>query len=102
MPGSAGALAALRKVALKYPLTEEGVACEGTAIERRTVKVKGKAFVFLGPKDAMLKLGPSRAEAKRMGFAVGSGGWVKVAYDGAPVATLKQWIGESYGLMAPK
>ena len=96
------ASAALRKVALEYPLTEEGVACEGTALEKRTVKVKGKAFLFLGPADAMLKLDRSRAEAKRLGLAVGSSGWVKAPFDAAPVDVLKRWVGESYGLMAPK
>jgi len=49
---------ALRKLALGYPGTEEGVACEGTALEKRTVKARGKAFVFLGVSEVLLKLGP--------------------------------------------
>jgi predicted DNA-binding protein (MmcQ/YjbR family) len=94
---------ALRQAALRHPETEEGVACEGTPLEKRTVKVKGKAFLFLGATDAMVKLDASRAEAKRLGLKVGSGGWVKVTFDGATkVETLKKWIDESYRLMAPK
>ena len=46
----------LRRVALRYPEAEEGVACEGTAAEKRTIKARGKAFLFLGATGAMLKL----------------------------------------------
>ena len=91
-----------RKAALKYPETEEGVACEGTALEKRTIKVRNKAFVFLGTKDAMVKLGGSRAEAKRLGLLVGANGWVKVPFDGPAKGVLLRWIEESYRLMAPK
>ena len=94
---------AVLKAALAHPETEEGVACEGTALERRTVKVKKKAFLFLGTLDAMVKLGASKAEAKRLGLKVGSTGWVKVTFKGGPpVQVLRRWVDESYRLMAPK
>lgn len=57
---------ALRKLALRYPDAEEGVACEGTAIEKRTVKAGKKAFVFLGVSDVLLKLDESLPEATRL------------------------------------
>ncbi len=53
---------ALRKLALALPEVEEGVSCAGTALERRTVKVRDKAFVFLGakPKRAARTKRPSK------------------------------------------
>ena len=102
---------ALRLSALRYPEAEEGIACAGTAIEKRTVKARNKAFLFLGVSDAMLKLGESLAEAKRLAakepgrYSVGSGGWVKVTFgdDAAlPLDVLERWIGESYRLLVPE
>lgn len=95
---------ALRKVALAHPDTEEGVACEGTPVERRTVKAKKKAFVFLGMGDAMVKLRESLPEATALArkspaaYRVGANGWVKVTFggDGAPLELLAKWIDESY------
>ena len=37
-------LSTLRQRALCLPDVSEGVACEGTALEKRTLKVHGKAF----------------------------------------------------------
>jgi hypothetical protein len=100
---------ALRKVALRYPGTEEGVACEGTPIESRTVKARNKAFLFLTVGHARLKLRESLPEATKLSrkrpdqLQVGSGGWVKASLgaDGStPVDVLERWIGESYRLMA--
>jgi len=99
---------ALRKVALRLPDTEEGVACEGTPAERRTVKARKKAFVFLGVSDVMVKLDGSIAEARRLAakepsrFKVGTNGWVKATFDGnarPPLDVLERWIEESYGLI---
>ncbi len=98
---------ALRKHALRHADAEEAVACEGTPLERRTVKRNRKAFVFLGLKDAMLKLKDSLAMAADLAakspglLRVGANGWVKV--DDAsevPLATLVKWIDESYALAA--
>jgi hypothetical protein len=102
------ALLALAKHALALDGTEEGVACEGTPIESRTIKVKGKAFLFLGAGAVRLKLGASLARAQAIGakeprVVAGAGGWVKiVVLDGALPAKLPvaAWIDESYALMA--
>jgi hypothetical protein len=104
-------LEALRSVALRYPEAEEGVACEGTAAEKRTIKVRGKAFLFLGVSDAMLKLRSSLAEATSLasaeptGYRVGAHGWVAITFgDTASPALdrLVRWVDESYRLLAPK
>ena len=99
---------ALRNLALKYPGTEEGVACEGTSLEKRTIKAGGKAFLFLGPRDAMLKLRDSLPEATRLAskepgrYKVGGSGWVTVTLaEPVPLDVLKRWIDESYRLLAP-
>ena len=100
---------ALRKIALRYPGTEEGVACEGTPIESRTVKARNKAFLFLTVGHARLKLRESLPEATKLAnkkpdlIQVGSGGWIKatLSADGStPIDVLERWIGESYRLMA--
>jgi hypothetical protein len=99
---------ALRELALRHPGVDEGVACAGTALERRTVKVRGKAFLFLGAGDAMLKLATSLPEAaawarrQPQAVRVGAGGWVKVTFaDHGPSAQLfETWIAESYALAA--
>ena len=90
-----------RSLALALPNVEEGVACVGTALESRTFVVAKKAFLFVSAKDARLKLDSSATEAKRLGFAVGANGWVKIELASLPpVPVLKQWIAESHGLMA--
>jgi hypothetical protein len=100
---------ALRKAALRYPGTEEGVACEGTPIESRTVKARNKAFLFLTVGHARLKLRESLPEAAKLAqkrpdqLKVGSGGWVKAslgADQSTPLDVLERWVGESYQLMA--
>jgi hypothetical protein len=55
MPAKPATIQSLRQIALRLPGTEEGVACAGTSLEKRTIKVRGKAFLFLGAGDAMLK-----------------------------------------------
>jgi hypothetical protein len=99
----AGTMRALRAHALRHAGVEEGVACEGTALESRTVKVRGKAFLFLRSGDARLKLGPSLAQAKRTpGCKAGAGGWVHVTFEAGPaLGTLKTWVDESYAQLAP-
>ena len=99
--------ASLRRVALAFEAVTEGVACEGTALERRTVKVGSKVFVFIGKTEVMLKLGASLTEAKKVAAGqpdvcrVGSGGWVKLTLGGKGELTqelLNRWIRESYAL----
>ena len=97
----------LRKVALLLDDVSEGVACEGTALERRTVKIGTKAFVFIGANEAMLKLEDSLAEANDLAAKepehcrVGSGGWVKISIGKKESPTqdvVTRWLGESYRL----
>lgn len=104
-------LDSLREFAQSLPDATEGVACEGTALEKRTLKVLNKAFLFLGTADLMLKLGDSLGGAAELAgehpetIRAGAGGWVTVKLAGAsPVSarTLKSWIRESYDLMATK
>jgi hypothetical protein len=109
----------LRKLALSLPDTEEGVACEGTPLESRTVRAKKKAFLFLGKKDGMcqvrLKLDGSLADAAKRAkkeperVKVGAKGWVLVrlpADEAPPKGLFEVWIRESYeavvGAQKPK
>jgi hypothetical protein len=102
---------ALRRLALQYPEAQEGIACAGTPAEKSTVKVRNKAFLFLGPADMMVKLRDSVAEAAELAakepgrYKVGAPGWVTVKFgDGEtpPLDLLAKWIDESYRLLAPK
>jgi len=103
---------ALRRLALQLPMAEEGIACAGTALEKRTIKAGSKAFLFLGATDAMLKLSDSLAEAEKYAVQepesckVGAHGWVTAKIGGArgavPLDVLQRWTLESYGLLAPR
>jgi hypothetical protein len=102
-------LAALIARARRHPEVEEGIACAGTSLESRTLKVRGKAFAFFRPGSVMLKLGESLAEARAMAakaprqFRAGAGGWVDVKFgDGEPlpIAVMQRWLDESYALFA--
>ena len=97
---------ALRAFALRLPETGEGIACKGTAFETRTIWTKGRAFLFLRPIDARLKLSASskdavaRAAKEPERYEVGSGGWVEIRLDGANdrLDMLERWVAESHGL----
>jgi hypothetical protein len=100
---------ALLASAAKLPGVTEGIACAGTALESRTLKIGGKAFAFFGPTDLRIKLSGSLAAAKRLAKSrpgscqPGAGGWTKVTLGPGmlPLSMLAKWIGESYALMAP-
>jgi len=99
--------AALRSIASRLPDVEQGIACKGTSLESVTWQVRKKAFLFVGPSAARLKLSESLAEAKRLaakqpGIEVGAGGWIKLALDekGPPAAVLERWVGESHAWYA--
>lgn len=70
----------------RHPGVEEGIACAGTSIESRTLKVCGKAFAFVRPGNLMLKLSDSLGAAKAMAaraperIKVGASGW----HEGGP------------------
>ena len=101
---------ALRDHAMTYPETSEGASCVN-----RAFKVRKKNFLFVGEKEdgackVMLKLGPSLAAAEALAasderFEVGGTGWVTVRFDDSErpdEELLKQWVDESFRLLAPK
>jgi predicted DNA-binding protein (MmcQ/YjbR family) len=101
---------AVRKLALAYPEAYEEFPWGHTA-----VKVKGKAFLFMGYQDGTLglsvKLPFSGAAALSLPFAspteygLGKSGWVSAKFSGddaVPVDLLGSWIEESYKAIAPK
>jgi hypothetical protein len=105
MPSEDRLRQAMRAIALRYPEAEEGIACEGTAVEKRTIKARNKAFLFLGSADAMLKLGNSQPEAVALANSckIGAHGWVTLQLDGKwSEELLARWIDESYRLLAPR
>ena len=77
-------------------------------------KVNKKVFVFLGmeddPQGMGVKLAESHEQAMSMsnvepsGYGLGKAGWVSVTFaaDGPPICVLRDWIEESYRLVAPK
>lgn len=96
---------ALRALGTAHSGVKAGVACKGTAMERHTLKVKDKAFLFFGASDALVKLAGSLAEAKRLEkqapekYRAGANGWVKIMFSAEePPAldVLERWIAESY------
>ncbi len=110
-PTTAKSLEALRSLALTYPEAEEGIACQGTALECSAFKARKKTFLFVSARELKVKLGDSLAEAKKLAKAepariqVGVHGWVTVKFSDeqtSPLEILKRWIDESYRLLAPK
>jgi hypothetical protein len=101
---------AIRKLALSYPDTTEGVVCE-----RSSFKAKGKSFLFMGVKDehfdVMVKLEASLDEAAALSkkqpdhYSVGGHNWVTAKFgrnELPPSGLLERWIEESFRLLAPK
>jgi predicted DNA-binding protein (MmcQ/YjbR family) len=101
----------LRAAALRYPEAVEEFPWGHSAI-----KVRGKAFVFMGGEGGKFGLScklPHSHEAALLlpfatptGYGLGKSGWVSASFeekDGeVPVALLEEWIGESYRAIAPK
>lgn len=89
---------------------EAGIACAGTKLESRTLKVRGKAFAFLRPGNLMFKLHESLDEAMAMARATperiqaSANGWVTVRYataaSASEIALLGRWLDESHALFA--
>lgn len=101
---------ALRDFALTYPGTHEDFPWG-----HRALKVKGKAFVFMGSEDGGLglsvKLPHSNSAALMMpfatptGYGLGKSGWVSASFPKGqqpPMEMLRQWVDESYRAVAPK
>jgi predicted DNA-binding protein (MmcQ/YjbR family) len=107
--------AALRELGLSFPETTEEFPWD-----HRALKVKGKAFVFMGtgkeggaehddffiscklPHSSPMAL--TLPEVKPTGYGLGKAGWVSARYrpGKAPVDMLQDWIRESYCAVAPK
>jgi predicted DNA-binding protein (MmcQ/YjbR family) len=101
---------ALREAGIGYPEVTEDFPWG-----HRTLKVKGKAFVFMALTGEGLsisvKLPQSNSAALMMpfasptGYGLGKSGWVSALFgarDTPPIELLRQWIAESYRAVAPK
>jgi predicted DNA-binding protein (MmcQ/YjbR family) len=104
------ALAALRKRALTYP-----EATEEFPWGDRTIKVRGKIFVFLGAGadgfgmsvklPATHELALTRKGTRPTPYGLGKAGWVSLqtkTVTAALLAEMTDWIDESYRAVAPK
>lgn len=100
----------LREFALGYPDTHEDFPWG-----HRVIKVKGKAFIFMGHERGGLglsvKLPHSNAAALMLpfatptGYGLGKSGWVSADFprgEQPPMEMLRQWVDESYRAVAPK
>jgi predicted DNA-binding protein (MmcQ/YjbR family) len=98
----------LREFALSLP-----EAAEDFPWGESVAKVRGKVFVFLGRDESMqitVKLVESHGHALSIdgaaptGYGLGKAGWVNVPVDGEGVTLdlLRDWIEESYRIVAPK
>jgi predicted DNA-binding protein (MmcQ/YjbR family) len=101
---------ALREAGMAYPEVTEDFPWG-----HRTLKVKGKAFVFLALTGEGLsmsvKLPQSNGAALMLpfaqptGYGLGKSGWVSASFgarDTPPLDMLRQWLDESYRAVAPK
>jgi predicted DNA-binding protein (MmcQ/YjbR family) len=80
----------------------------------RVVKVRGKVFVFLGADAAgreraiTVKLDEAHAHAlsidgaRPTGYGLGKAGWVTVPVTNLGLDVLRDWVEESYRIVAPK
>jgi predicted DNA-binding protein (MmcQ/YjbR family) len=105
--------AAIRKFALALP-----GAYEDFPWEESVAKVNKKVFCFLGVEDPkqhrlgmtvkipqLADLVTGLAACELAGYGLGKSGWVSVAFGAADcpdLDTLKEWVEESYRLIAPK
>lgn len=101
---------ALREVGMSYPEVTEDFPWG-----HRTLKVKGKAFIFMALSQEGLslsmKLPQSNCAALMMpfaqptGYGMGKSGWVTALFganDTPPMDMLRLWLAESYRAVAPK
>ena len=105
----AGARDKVLAFALSFPETAEDRPWE----EEVVIKVTGKIFVFAGPAGSRrisVKLAESHAHALAIagaeptGYGLGKAGWVTVPLraPGVTVDVLRDWVEESYRIVAPK
>ena len=99
-------------------LTDFALSLPGTREDfpwnERVVKVRDKVFVFLGARDGSgepgmsVKLVESHDHAlsiegaKPTGYGLGKAGWVTLPIADVPLPTLRDWVEESYRIVAPK
>jgi predicted DNA-binding protein (MmcQ/YjbR family) len=71
-------------------------------------KVGAKVFVFLGPERLTVKLEESHEHALSVDgaeparYGLGRAGWVTVPFRGLPADVVRDWIEESYRIVAPR
>jgi predicted DNA-binding protein (MmcQ/YjbR family) len=105
----AGAREKVLDFALSLPGTREDRPWEDDVV----VKVRAKIFVFCGPtgsKRISVKLAESHAHALSVegaaptGYGLGKAGWVTVPLraPGVDLQLLREWVEESYRIVAPK
>jgi predicted DNA-binding protein (MmcQ/YjbR family) len=105
----AGVRENLLAFALAFPETVEDRPWEDGLV----VKVRRKIFLFAGPpgsRTLTVKLAESHAHALAVegaeptGYGLGRSGWVTVPYraPGVSAALLRDWVEESYRIVAPK
>jgi predicted DNA-binding protein (MmcQ/YjbR family) len=113
--GRASPAKAARAALIADALTYPGATLEHPWGED-VVKVRGKIFAFFGMPDGDdvnvgMKLPESQdfalmqPWAEPTGYGLGRAGWVTATFrpdDDPPVDILRQWIGESYRVVAPK
>jgi predicted DNA-binding protein (MmcQ/YjbR family) len=72
------------------------------------VKVRKKVFVFLGGERLTVKLEEAHGHALSVDgaeptrYGLGKAGWVTVPFGGVDEDVMRDWIEESYRLVAPK
>jgi predicted DNA-binding protein (MmcQ/YjbR family) len=106
----AAAEAALRKAGMAFPEVTEDFPWG-----HRTLKVKGKAFIFMSNEEGTFSLSvklPHSSDfalmqpfARPTGYGLGKAGWVSASFskkDAVPVPLLIAWLTESYRAIAPK
>ena len=103
----------LNKKVLAFALTLPESAEDTPWEDDLVVMVRGKIFVFLGAEGSTsisVKLAESHAHALTIegsqptGYGLGRAGWVTVPLraPGVTVALLRDWVEESYRIVAPK
>jgi predicted DNA-binding protein (MmcQ/YjbR family) len=106
------AVAGTRETVLEFALSFPG-AFEDHPWGEDVVKVNGRIFVFAGTAGSRrmtVKLAESHAHAlategaERTGYGLGASGWVTVPLraPGVSLAVLRDWVEESYRIVAPK
>jgi predicted DNA-binding protein (MmcQ/YjbR family) len=109
---SSSSVAGVRDKLLAFALAFPGASLDHPWGEE-VAKVNGKIFVFLGPstsKRMTVKLDESHGHALAIegaeptGYGLGKSGWVTVPLraPGVTLDLLRDWIEESYRIVAPK